>query len=63
MIECMSYLLYFFDNLGEIHYIKSSRNTFEHFRDNLYNDGRILPDGVNHIFKNFSPDFDNIRNK
>ena len=54
-------LLFYF--LSEIHCIKSSRNTFEHFRDSWYSVGRILPDGVYHIFKTFSPDFDIVRHK
>ena len=44
-----------FGDLVEILYIKSSRNTFEHFRDNWYSEGRILPDGVNNIKKKFHP--------
>jgi hypothetical protein len=52
-----------FDDFGEIHYIRSSRNTFEHFRDDWYSEGRILPEGVNRILKKNSPGFDNVRHK
>jgi hypothetical protein len=55
--------LVFFDDLGENHYVRSSRNTFEHFRGNWYSEGRILPDGVNHAFKSFLSNFDNVRHK
>jgi hypothetical protein len=50
VIVCVR-LAVFFDDFGGIHYIKSSRNIFDHFRENWCSERLILPKDVNHIFK------------